>query len=164
MRATPLNVTSMAWMPPTTISSNGTSRISSLCLERTRRSQRLIRSGQSKKQRIFSKMKTSVLRLICRYDTFIALEVFRQLINNSLSNCICLKRTRRKRSRGLQKLLLRRMQSNKPPRSQVEQLDGFHDACMTLTMMTLWFTGFIAGNLTLESLLLIYVIGPVALL
>ena len=80
----------------------------------------------------------------------------------SLSNCICLKRTLRKRSRGLRKLLLRLMQSNKPPRPQVNQLEDYHNACMTLTMMMLWFTGFIARDPTLKNILQICVIDPVA--
>lgn len=80
----------------------------------------------------------------------------------SLSNCICLKRTLRKRSRGLRKLLLRLMQSNKSTRSQLKQLEDYHNACMTLIMMTPWSTVFVAGNSTLKSIFLTYVLGPIA--
>ena len=54
------------------------------------------------------------------------------------------------------------MQSNKPTRLQVEQLENYHNARLTLTTMTLWFTVFVGENSTLKSILLIYVLGPVA--
>ena len=53
------------------------------------------------------------------------------------------------------------MQSNKTTRSQVEQLEDYHNACMTLTMLVVLSTVFKAGVPALESILLRYVIGPV---